>query len=195
MIKALSPHYVTTPFISPLTSETCTQYTLQIYVWNGDKAAVPVEATYETTILNTSNSIGNSKVNISRLVNDFIDFTPSSSSITEELDGNNQLWVQHDAVYVTSDAADDDVQQNITVTLMLSGYGYGNEGENAQPPTNKILLSGTEFNMNRAGFFIVPVLATEDDVLEIIEAYVDRVVTDGGGNVDEVCLRSYIESL
>jgi hypothetical protein len=70
--------------------------------------------------------------------------------------------VQHDVIYTTTDVADDDVQQIITKVLMVSGYGYGMDGENSQPPTNKILLSGSEFNVNRAGSFIVPVLIDED---------------------------------
>ena len=162
MIKSLSPYYVTTPFVSPLTLTTCTSYTLQIYVWSGDKASVPAAATYEATILNTNSSIGDSKVNIARLINDFIGFTPTDSSGTTPLDGNNQMWVQHDAIYVTSDGSDDDVKQNISTVLMFSGYTYGLEGENAQPPTNKIFMSGTEFNVNRSGFFSVPVLLAED---------------------------------
>lgn len=162
MIKALSPFVVTTPFVSPLTSATSTEYLLQIYVWSGDKASVPAEATYEKTILNTSNSIGNSKVNIARLINDFINFGTASSNITETLDGNNAMWVQHDVIYTTSNPTDDDVQQSIVTQLMVSGYGYGIEGENAQPPTNKVFMAGTEFDVNRAGFFSVPILVDED---------------------------------
>jgi hypothetical protein len=162
MIKSLSPYYVTTPFVSPLTSVTCTSYKLQIYVWSGDKASVPAAATYEETVLNTNTSIGDSKLNISRLVNDLITFTATDSASTTALDGNNQMWVEHDVIYTTTDPTDDDVKQRTTTALMFSGYNYGLEGENAQPPTNKVFMSGTEFNVNRSGFFNVPVLLTED---------------------------------
>ena len=162
MIKSLSPYYVSTPLVSPLTSETCSQYTLQLYVWNGLKASVPAEPTYEVTILNQDVSTGTSKVNISKLINDFIDFTTNSGSGTSAIDGNNQQWVQHDTVYVTVDPTDDDVQQNITTTLMLSGYNYGDEGENAQPPANNILIQGDEFKISRVGFFNIPILIDED---------------------------------
>jgi len=162
MIKSLSPYYVTTPFLSPLTSEQCTEYKLQLYVWNGLKASVPADPTYEVSILNTDVSDGDSKVNISKLINDLLEFSTNSSSITDALDGNNQLWVQHDVIYTTTDVADDDVQQIITTTLMVSGYNYGLDGENAQPPANKIFLQGDEFKMNRAGYYNVPVLIDED---------------------------------
>lgn len=166
MIKSLSPFYVNTPLVSPLTSETCSQYTLQLYVWNGLKANVPATPTYKQTILNQDVSVGISKVNISKLINDFIDFNPNSGVGTSAIDGNNQLWVRHEVIYVTVNPADDNVKQNIVTTLMLSGYSYGNEGENAQPPTNKILIQGDEFNISRVGFFIVPIIIDEDTALQ-----------------------------
>lgn len=162
MIKGLSPHYVTTPLVSPLTSEICTKYVLQLYVWNGDKASVPAQPTYEQTISNPSANIGDSEVNISRLINDYIDFTASAGTTTEVIDGNNQLWVQHNAIYFTDDPLDDDEPQNITTDLLVSGYGYGLEGKNPSTPTNKILLTGTEFNINKSGVFVVPILIDED---------------------------------
>jgi hypothetical protein len=161
MIKSLSPYYVTTPFVSPASGDTCTSYLLEIYVWNGDRADI-MTPTYTITILNQEASTGDSKVNISKLVNDFIDFSTNSAVTTSAIDGSNQLWVKTDVIYETGDIADIGIEQNITTSLMLSGYSYGMDGENAQLPTNKILLSGTEFNVNRAGSFIVPVLIDED---------------------------------
>ena len=162
MIKSLSPYYVTTSFVSPLTAETCSEYTLQLYVWSGLKASVPASATYEVTIFNTEVSTGTSAVNISKLINDFVDFGVNSDTTTAIIDGDNQMWVQHDVIYTTTDANDDDVQQTITTALMISGYSYGNEGANESTPANKVLLSGTEFNINRAGYFSVPILIDED---------------------------------
>jgi hypothetical protein len=160
MIKSLSPYYVTTPFVSPASGDTCTSYLLEIYVWNGAKDDV-LTPTYTITILNQEVSTGDSKVNISKLVNDFIDFSPNSGSGTDVVDGNNQLWVKTDVIYETGDIADIGIEQNITTNLMLSGYTYGIEGENAQPPANKVLIIGDEFNINRAGIFNVPILIDE----------------------------------
>jgi len=35
------------------------------------------------------------------------------------------------------------------------------DGANAQPPTNKIFLSGTEFKVQRNGYFVLPILIEE----------------------------------
>ena len=164
MIKSLSPYYVTTPFVSPLTSETCTSYTLQIFVWDGLKASVPASATYEKTIDNIAEDTGDSKVNISRLINDYIDFTPAEGTTTELLDGNNQLWLQHQVIYNTPTV--DITPTNVVTDLFISGYGYGNEGENTSEPTNKVLMSGTDFNVFTDGYFIVPILINESTALQ-----------------------------
>jgi len=130
-------------------------------VWNGSKANSSATPTYESTKVNTSNSIGSDKMNIARLVSDYIDFTPAHSSTTEDINGNNQVWVKHQVLYTTTDTGEATLAQNITVDLMVLGYGYGIEGENTSNPTDKILLQGREFNIQRAGFFNVPVLIDE----------------------------------
>jgi hypothetical protein len=161
MIKSLSPYYVTTPLISPFSGLTASEYTLQIFVWNGSKASASATPTYESTKVNTSNSIGSHKINIARLVNDFIDFTPARSNTTEDINGNNQVWVKHQVLYTTTDTEEATLAQNIVVDLMVLGYGYGIEGENTSTPTDKILLQGREFNVQRSGIFNVPVLINE----------------------------------
>ena len=93
MIKTLSPYYITIPFVSPATALTCTSFTLKIYIWNGSKSAAPTTATWERTEQNPTSSTSNIKINIARLVNDFIDFTQSAGTTTEIINGNNQQWV------------------------------------------------------------------------------------------------------
>ena len=44
---------------------------------------------------------------------------------------------------------------------MTKGYNYGMDGKNAETPTNKILLSGTEFKVNRNGIFVLPIEIAE----------------------------------
>ena len=128
---------------------------------NGLKASVPASATYEVTIENIAEDTGNSKVNISRLINDYIDFTPQVSAITENIDGNNQMWLQYQVIYNTPTV--DVTPTNVTTELFVNGYSYGIEGENVSTPTNKVLLSGTEFYMNsESSFFSVPILIDED---------------------------------
>jgi len=161
MIKTRSPHYVITSFVSPLTGETCSEYTLNVYVWSGLKASVPATPAFSETKQNPTSSTGDDEVNIARLVSPFVTFTPQTSATTANLNGVNQAWVQHEVIYVTDDPADDDVKQSITIDLMIKGYGGGMEGINPSTPTNKILLSGSEFDVQRDGYFTLPILADE----------------------------------
>jgi Bacterial Ig domain len=100
-------------------------------------------------------------VNIARLVNDYIDFLAQTNGVTELYNGNNQRWVKTEIVYTTSNILDLNLAQLPTTTLLLQGYGYGLDGQNSQPPTNKILLSGGEFKVNRGGVFNLPILIDE----------------------------------
>ena len=169
MIKTRSSHYINTSFISPLTGEICTSYKIQIYVWNGAKTNAPITPTFEVTKENPTTSTGVDKINIARLLNDFIEFSARRGTTTEEISGNNQLWVKHNVLYTTADADDTDVPQNIAVELVIRGYGYAMEGENPTTPTDKVLLEGREFNVGRNSFFNVPILIDE------IESGIDAV--------------------
>jgi len=160
MIKSLSPYYLYIPFIAPISGLTATSFTLQIFVWNGLKNVVPAAANYEVTIDNVTSSTGSHKIDISLLVNDFIDFTPFDTTTTELIDGFNQYWVKTQVLYITTDP-DDNVPNLEETILMTAGYGYGMDGENSQIPTNNILLSGAEFKVNRDGFFVLPILIEE----------------------------------
>ena len=157
MRKTLSPYYIDIPLVSPLTGQTSTEYRLEIRVWDGLQASVPTPATYSKTVVNSSASTGTHNVNVSRLINDFIDLTPQSNLATGVIDGNNQQWVQTSTVYTTSNASDDGVQQNILTELIVKGYAKGNEGRNTSTPTNLNLISGTEFNTSRTGVFTLPI--------------------------------------
>lgn len=152
MIKSLSPYYLNIPWISPLTSTICVAYTLRIYVWDGLKSNPPATASYIMTKDNLSNSSGMDKLDISQLINDYIDFEPN---------GNNQRWVKTTVTFHTTNEDDWDVPQLPTTNLMLQGYGGGLDGENAQPPVNNILMTGTEFKVFRNGYFNFPFIASE----------------------------------
>jgi hypothetical protein len=147
MIKTLSPYYVTIPFVSPLTGVTCSKYTLKIYVWDGLKSAVPSVASYSMTKTNPTSSTGSDKINISRLINDFIDFAPNES---------NQRWCKTSVTYDTST-----IEELQTINLVVRGYGYGMEGQNPDIPVNRILMQGLEFKVNRDGVFNLPIKILE----------------------------------
>lgn len=158
MIKTLSPYYISTPFVNPTTLVTSTYYTLSLFVWDGDKNTPPANASCVITKQNPTASTGNDKVNVARLLSSLLTINPVKGTSTSLLDGNNQKWVKHSVVY------SDDLltEENITTTLLINGYSYGNEGENAQPPTDKIMMTGNEFNVNREGVFCIPILI--DDI-------------------------------
>ena len=92
MIKSLSPYYVTTPFVSTASGLTCESYTMSIWVWDDIKTNVPATPVYTFTKPNPTGSTGDDKVNISRLISDYIDFTPQSAGTTSAINGNNQQW-------------------------------------------------------------------------------------------------------
>lgn len=169
MIKSLSPYYINVPFVSPLTGATCTAFTLKIYVWDGLKLAPPVSAVYQVTKNNPTTSVGSDKLNIGRLVNDFIEFLPKFGSATGLYDAQNQRWCKTTITYKTADALDLNVEQLPTTTLVLKGYGYGMEGENSGIPQSRILLNGNEFKVSRNGIFNIPIIL-DMTLLERVEA-------------------------
>ena len=156
MIKALSSYYLSIPFVSPLTAATCTSYTINLYIWSGLKSAVPTTPIYIISKDNIASSIGTDKINIARLLNDYVDFTPNIGSTTGLISHNNQKWYKSEVIYTTADAGDLDVKQLETIDLVVKGYGYGNEGQNAQPPTNKIYIPIGSYKINRASIFTIP---------------------------------------
>jgi hypothetical protein len=175
MIKSLTPFYINVPFVNADTGITCQKYTLKIYVWDGDKDDAPTTATYEITKFNPTESTETDKINIARLVNDFIDFQCTPVTVTQLIDGDNQKWVQTEIYY-------DDLTtpSEQTIQLLLRGYGYGMSGENPQPPTNKILIPIQDYKVNREGVFVVPILVDEPTPTEaeVVITLVTEEATD-----------------
>ncbi len=169
-IKTLSPHYLGIPLTSPLTGTVCNSYELRIFIWEGSKTAVPAEPAYVMTKINAAGSSGPDKVNIARIVNDFIEFECLPKAQTLLADGNNQVWVKY-VCYYDDQPATPALQE---VQLAIKGYGYFTEGENPQLPANKILLTGDEFKVSRGGRFLLPIMVDEPAVPErvlMIEEY------------------------
>lgn len=173
MIKTLSPYYITIPYVSPFTGLTCTSFTLNLYVWNGDKSDVPATATYTITKENPTSDTGNVKINISRLISDFIDFTPNIGTTTEAVNGNNQQWVKWQTFYTTSSTIDASTPTNQNTKLFIKGFSYGLDGENANTPSNKVLIPIQEYKVSPTSKFIIPVEIPETTTpiseLEIID--------------------------
>ncbi len=177
MIKTLSPYYVTTPFVTS-GGVTCTKYTMEIFVWTGNKITdVPSTTTYEITINNPTASTGNSKRNIARLINDFIDFTPNTVSTTLLVESPNQVWVRTQIMYQVGVVISVN-PEHIDTQIALQGYGYGLSGENPDTPQNKVLMRVGDYTMKPDGIFIVPIelLETAGSTPSII---IDNTLQDG----------------
>jgi hypothetical protein len=157
MIKSLSPYYVSTPWVNHLGGAVLGEsYTLSIFVWNGAKAAVPA-ATYTITKQNPEDLITTDKVNIARLISDYIEFAPQGAAASGVIDSNNTWWVQTSVVY-----ENDATVQQAAIDLFSLGYSYGMEGENVTTITSDILLtSPQDYKVNRSGVFVMPVLLDE----------------------------------
>jgi hypothetical protein len=173
MIKTLSPHYLEIPFINPTSLVVCDRFVLKVYIWDGAKNAVPSTATYSITKVNAVDSDGFDRINISRIINDFIDFNITVSGSTSLEDGNNQVWVKTEVYYNDMPTA----PQLQSTKLAVKGYGYFQDGENPSIPANKILLTGDEFKVNRNGFFILPILLDETEPPEP-SLVIDNIVDD-----------------
>jgi hypothetical protein len=174
MIKSLSPYYVETSFVSPRSGLTSTAYTLNIFVWNGASTNAPITPSYPITKNNPTGSTSTDKINIARIINSFITVTPQKGTTQELLDGNNQKWCKTEVVYATTDETDAIVPQNVSIDLVTRGYNYGMDGENGQQPSNKIMVSsGIEYNVNRSGFFSLPIEL--DAIIKIIDAVNDAI--------------------
>lgn len=161
MIKTISPYWHDIPWVSPLTSATAISYTLKLWVWSGLKVSVPASTNYEITKQNLASSIGTDRLNVARILNDFITFTPFINNTTGIVSHNNQLWCQIAVEYATTDNNDTGVDQSAVTKLLIKGYGYGDEVENAQPPTNLIHIAGQEYKVTRTTLFGIPIKIDE----------------------------------
>jgi len=164
MIKTLSPYYINIPRVSPLTSLTCSQYKLELYIWEGLKTAVPTEASYIITKANPEALITTDKINISKLVNSFIEFLPVLELSTDLSQGNNQVWVKQSVYYTTTDLTEINVAQFEDINLAIKGYGYGVDGENQQLPTDKLLYNTREFKVYKNSIITLSYLLDESVV-------------------------------
>lgn len=183
MIKSLSPYYVTIPFVSPLSGLTCTSYTLQVFVWNGAKNSQPALPVYEFTKSNPTGSTLTDEIDIANLISDYISFTPQEGIGTQLLEGNNQLWVKWRTFYTTTDSNDAILPSNQNTKLMTKGYSYGMDGKNQSVPSNKILISGDEFKVNRNGTFVLPVLIEETPPISY-EVFIDYITSNSATSTE-----------
>ena len=163
MIRSLSPHYIETPFVNPANGITCESYVLEIFVWKGEKLSPPSEITHQFTIPNPTASTGTSRVNIARVVDDYIDFTPQTATTTSVVDGKNAVWVKTQVRFIVGNSSS--FAQLKNTELMTRSYYYAMEDQSLPEPTLRI--SGTDFKVKNSGLFCVPILVSETEDSEV----------------------------
>lgn len=153
MIRALSPYYIDTPLVYGVT--TCEKYTLNVWVWNGDKSTPDSTNSYQITYENTTASTGSHSININAIIQDYIEFKEPSPSLVagvQIIDGENQQWVY---TYVTYDEVATLYHED--TEIMALGYTYGNEGRNVTAVTDDTLLKPQQYKVNSQGSFVFPI--------------------------------------
>lgn len=181
MIRVKSPYYVITPFVSPASGETSPSYTLQVFIWSGDKDSPPAEPTIEKTKVNYENSTGNGSLEIGLMIGDYIDFTlPSFNLTTTDVvsfynANKNNLWVKWQVIYNTGETEDETPQLEVT-KLVTKGFNYGNEGLNVE---SNITVRNYDLKSEQGGFEVIPIKLNETTSLNLsVISYPDNEVNE-----------------
>lgn len=164
MIKILSPYYINIPYESPITGLVCSEFTLKLYVWNGLKTAIPTEPSYEITKTNPEGLTTSTKIDISNLIGSFLELEPKTVTDNEIINGDNQVWYSVSVFYITENTSELLTPQLQETKLALKGYNYGMSGENAETPSDKILMQAREFKVARDSKVIIPIEIDEPTI-------------------------------
>lgn len=158
MIKTLSPYYKIIPWLSPSSVEVPNKYILNIYVWSGDKTAIPTTyREYQNT--NHLERTGDTEVNISNYIKSFLDVDRVTNTTTSINDANSLVWVKTEVIYYIDNVAQTPEFEEIE--LASYGYGYSMEGINPTSPINDVLLTPIEQKVSSKGVYLFPFLASE----------------------------------
>jgi hypothetical protein len=160
-IKTLSNFNLNVPFTSPNSSEVCSSFTIQIFIWKGDRYLPPTVPVQEITKNNLDQSAGTAKINISDIVNDYLEIDEQDSITTDLLDNTQTAWLKTQVLYVTTDISDIGLPQLIDTRIAVKGYGYGIESENPQPSGTNYLMSEGDYLVSKDSFFNIPILRAD----------------------------------
>jgi hypothetical protein len=178
-IKTLSNFNLNVPFTSPNSSEVCSSFTIQIFIWKGDRYLPPTVPVQEITKNNLDQSAGTANINISDIVNDYLEIDEQDSVTTDLLDNPQTAWLKTQVLYVTSDISDIGLPQLIDTRIAVKGYGYGIESENPQPIGTNYLMSEGDYLVSKDSFFNIPILrgdgAEPDPTYEVTLDEIDLI--------------------
>lgn len=158
MIKTLSTYKLTVPFTNPTTSVVASSYTVKLFVWEGSKLAVPTLPIYSITKPNPTLSNSQDIIDISRLINDFIDWKFEYPTITNGIQNANiAVWAKWEISYSDTPTVPSIMETN----LCVKGYGFTTEGSNPQLPANGLLVDNDEHKIAYDGIYVLPILSSE----------------------------------
>lgn len=162
MILTRSPYYKIVPWRRPSDNEIVDSYKLELFIWTGDKVTdKPLFSTYDITKENIQNAEDDDKIDIARLIEDYIENTVIDVSTTGIQSGNCTVWVSHQVQYSVGANITQELQETDFAT---KGYGYGFEGENYES-TMVLLTDSIELDAHNESMVFVPInreLTTND---------------------------------
>ena len=196
MILTKSPHYIDIPW--SFNSSIPNRYVLQLFVLNGEKVQEFEEPTFEYENKNPLQRSGNSKVDISNLVDIFITTDLVKGTETSVLDSNSASWILSNVIYFNIDGSSSGITQEIT-NLAIKGFGYGIEGENTTIPSNNILAYAGGVKVSRESNFTLPIKVSETEsktvtVISYPNNEINKTFTiDATTNSNEIIKNVYVK--
>jgi hypothetical protein len=161
MILTGSPFYYNTVFANTYV----TRMDYVVVVGTGSTTTVAPIETYELSKLKPSSTATNTWLDLSPFARDLfvfapIDFTGIAANVVQA-SGTYEVLISS----VTADTVDTIGSEVATASqkyIATSGYGYYRDGQNLQP-SQKIMLSHTEYKADYRGYFIVPLRCATGD--------------------------------
>lgn len=133
-----SPHYITTPFYSPTT----TDVTISLYIWDGDISSVPATATTTLSRIRPTVDYEEMNTDISGLIRSRLNEVPAVTvaSVSQIVDSgaDNLKWVKFVASYTD---ASEDIADVEDLLAGVDGYGLYSEGANPTRPASRVLTN------------------------------------------------------
>ena len=127
MIRTLSPYNYKIPFKSVDFELICQKYTLELFIWNGEKSEVPSTATESWTKKNPQGLGENGEfdtINISRILADYIETSLESPAFDNQmLNGDAQWWVKSQVLYYTTPATPESTEPPAYINTQLFNRG------------------------------------------------------------------------
>lgn len=176
MIKSLSPHYKTIPWMSPSSGTVPDKYILNVYLYNGLKSTtLSAWYKYEVENINPLGRTGDTEVDISKYISDFITNVLPSETATSLADASGVVWVRTEVIYYIGGVAQSAEFEE--TDSAVKGYGYSMEGVNPSTPVNNYLATTVEQKVSPDSIYLFSFLASETVTTDIRIQSINNMVT------------------